>query len=97
MAGGGGDDLLCRALLQLLPEAERGLRRVGTNQQVKIIEHQHPADEKESRFLPQWAQRVDEDGAESLASKQAVATIGTRRNELQLPTLEMAPINGQAN
>ena len=97
MAGEGGDDLLCRALLQFLPEADGGFRRVGTNQKVKMIGHQHSADEKESRFLPQLAQRVDKDGAESLASKQAVATIGTRRNELQLPTLEMTPINWHAN
>ena len=96
MAGEGGDDLLCRALLQFLHEADRGFRRVGTNQPVKMLGHQHPADEKEPRFLPELAQRVDEDGAESLASKQAVATIGAGGEELQFPPREVASTHGHA-
>ena len=58
--------------------------------------HPHPADRKESRFLPPLAQRVDEDGAESLASKQAVATIGAGGEELQFPPREVASTHGHA-
>jgi hypothetical protein len=89
----GGDNLLRRTLLQFLHEADGSFGRFGSNQEMKVIGHKDPAHQPKSGFLPPLAKNVDKRRAESLATEEPITAIGTRGDELQLSTLEMASID----
>ena len=91
--GEGGDNLLRGALLQLLHEADDSLGRFRFNQQVKVLRHQHPADQEEAGFLAELTQRLDKGPAKALTREEPAAAIGAGGNELQLAGLEMASID----
>jgi hypothetical protein len=91
--GQGGDNLLRRPLFEFLHEANHGFGGLGSDQQVKVIGHQHPADQQESGFLAELAQRLDENPAGALTRKQPTAAIGAGGDELQLARLQMASID----
>ena len=89
----GGDDLLGRALLQFPHEADGVGGRLGADQQMKVLRHQHPADHQEPGFLAELAQRLDKNPTEALASKQPAAAIGAGGDKLQLAGLKMASVD----
>ena len=94
LPGQGGDNLLGGALLEFLQEAHGSFGGLGSDQQVKVLGHEHPADQKESGFLADLPQSLDKSPAEALTRKEAAAAIGAGGDELHLPTLEMASVDG---
>jgi hypothetical protein len=88
-----GENLLCRSLLELLHEVDGGCGGLGSNQEVKVIGHRHPADQEESGLLAELAQRLNQGPAEALAGKEPAATIGACGDKLQLAGLKMASLD----
>jgi hypothetical protein len=89
-----GDSPLGRALLQLLHEGTGLLGRLGFNQQVKVLWHQNPADQQETRLWSKFAQELHKIPAEAVTGKERVPAIGTGGQKLQLAGLEVAWIKG---
>src|SRR5208282_319799 len=58
-----------------------------------MIGHQYPAVQKESGFLPELTQDLDERPAEALASEQPRAPVAAGSNKLQFASHEMASVN----
>ena len=50
-------------------EADGSFGGLGSNQQVKVLGHKHPTDQKKPGFLAEWAQRLDKSPAEALRHK----------------------------
>jgi hypothetical protein len=88
-----GENLLCRSLLELLPEADGGCGGLGSNLEVKVTGHQHPADQEDSGLLAELAQRLNQGPAEALAGKEPAATIGACGDKLPLAGLKMASVD----
>ena len=83
-------DLRGGALLPFLHEADGSLGGLGPNQQVKVLGHEHPSQQEESRFLAELAQSLDPGPAEALTPQEPGAAISAGGYKLQLARLETA-------
>src|ERR1035437_7853523 len=51
---------------------------------MKMLGHEHPADQQEMPFLPHFLKALDETATESVGDEECRATIGAAGDELQL-------------
>jgi hypothetical protein len=70
------------------------LGRLRCNQQMKVLWHQNPADQQETRLWSKFAQDLHKIPAEAVIGKERVPAIGTGGQKLQLARLEVAWIKG---
>ena len=90
----GGDNLRRGSLLEFPDDADGCLGGFRFNEQVKVLGHQHPAQEEQAAFLADLAQRLNKRTAEMLAGEEPVTPVGAGGDELQLAGWEMTSANG---
>ncbi len=86
------DDLECRSSLRFLHDPAGAVCGFGFDQKVKMLRHQHPADQKESHLGAKPLQNFHEVFAQAVALKKLRPAIGAARDELQLSRMKVASI-----
>jgi hypothetical protein len=69
LPGEGGDNQLGGSLLQLAHEVDSILGGCGFDQQMKVLGHHYPADQEESGFVADLAQRLNKRPTEALTGE----------------------------
>src|ERR1039458_9643126 len=69
-------DRIGRFLLQPPQDQESGVGGLGLDQQMKMLGHEHPADQQEMPLLPHFLKALDKTATESVGEEECRAMLG---------------------